>query len=112
VRLRDRLDQLRLLAFPSGRSSAGMFERERVVSRPARGAWRLEVHGARTRTYRLEAVTARLRGSGGGALIPCGLRLGARELPRGAWSFDRRRRVLTATFAARRAALVVRDRCR
>ena len=112
VRLRDRLDRLRLLAFPSGRSSAGMFERERVVSRPGRGAWRLEVHGGRTRTYRLEAATAGLRGSGGGALVPCGLRLGARELPRSAWSFDRRRRVLTATFTAQRAALVVRDRCR
>jgi alpha-glucosidase (family GH31 glycosyl hydrolase) len=112
VRLRDRLDQLRLLAFPSADSSAGMFERERVVSRPARGAWRLEVRGTRTRTYRLEASTTLLRGSAREAFLPCGLRLGGRELPRDAWSFDRRRRVLTATFRARRATLVVRDRCR
>jgi alpha-glucosidase (family GH31 glycosyl hydrolase) len=111
VRLRDRLDQLRLLAFPSGTSSAGMFERERVVSRPGRGTWRLEVRGGRARTYRLEAATAGLRGAGGGAFVPCGLRLGGRELPRDAWSFDRRRGVLTASFTARRATLLVRARC-
>ena len=77
VRLRDRLDQLRLVAFPAGRSSAGMFERERVVSRPRPGEWRLEVRGARTRTFRLEAATALLRGSARPAFVPCGLRLGS-----------------------------------
>jgi alpha-glucosidase (family GH31 glycosyl hydrolase) len=111
VRLRDRLDRLRLLAFPAGRSSAGMFERERVASRPARGDWRLEIHGTRTRTYALEASTAALRGSAGRAFVPCGLRLASRALPRGTWSFDPRARLLRATFRARRATLAVRDRC-
>ena len=111
VRLRDRLDRLRLLAFPAGRSSAGMFERERVVSRPARGAWRLEIRGERTRTYELEASTAGLRGTAGRAFVPCGLRLAGRELPRGAWTFDARARLLRATFRARGATLAVRDRC-
>jgi hypothetical protein len=111
VRLRDRADRLRLLAFPAGRSSAGFFARERVVSRPARGVWRLEVHGTRTRRFELEAATAGLRGSGGGRFTPCGVRLGGHDLPRDAWRFDAPRRVLTATFTTRRAALAVRDRC-
>ena len=104
VRLRDRLDRLRLLAFPAGRSSAGMFERERVVSRPARGAWRLEIRGERTRTYELEASTAGLRGTAGRAFVPCGLRLAGRELPRSAWTFDARARLLRATFRARQSS--------
>jgi alpha-glucosidase (family GH31 glycosyl hydrolase) len=111
VRLRDRLDRLRLLAFPAGRSSAGMFERERVVSRPGRGEWRLEIRGARTRAYELEASMTGLRGTEGRAFLPCGLRLAGRDLPRSAWSFDAGARVLRATFPARRATLLVRDRC-
>jgi hypothetical protein len=107
VRLADRRGALRLLAFPRGRSSAGMFATERLASRAARGRWTLAVRGARTRRYALEASTADLRGARGGAFSPCRLRVGTRTLPRGAWRFDARRRVLTASFRARRATLQV-----
>jgi hypothetical protein len=88
-----------------------MFERERVVSRPGRGEWRLKIRGARTRAYELEASMTGLRGTAGRAFVPCALRLAGRDLPRSAWSFDAGARVLRATFPARRATLLVRDRC-
>jgi alpha-glucosidase (family GH31 glycosyl hydrolase) len=107
VRLADRRGALRLLAFPRGRSSAGMFATERLASRAGRGRWSLAVRGARTRRYALEASTADLRDARGGAFRPCRLRVGARTLPRGDWRFDAGRRVLTASFRARRATLQV-----
>ena len=98
VRLADRRGSLRLLAFPRGRSTAGMFATERVTSLATAGRWSLAVRGARTRHYALEASTTDLRGTRGGAFAPCRLAVGAHALPRRAWHFDVRRRVWTASF--------------
>ena len=107
VRLADRRGALRLLAFPRGRSTAGMFGDERLTSRAADGRWSLAVRGARTRRYALEASMADLSGARGGAFVPCRLSVGGRAVSRAAWRFDARRRVLTASFRARRAILRV-----
>ena len=61
VHLSERRDRLRLLAFPRGRSNAGFFERERLVSRERRGSWTLRIEGRRKRRYSIEATMATLR---------------------------------------------------
>jgi alpha-glucosidase (family GH31 glycosyl hydrolase) len=78
VRLADRRDRMRLLAFPTGR-----------------GGWRVELDGDMRRSYTLEA-----------AFRACAVALDGRPLARSAWR--QRAGVLTATFAARRGTLSVR----
>ncbi|MEA2340072.1 MAG: hypothetical protein QOG11_149 [Solirubrobacteraceae bacterium] len=107
MRLADRRGSLRLLAFPRGRSAAGMFERERLRSVVTPGAWQLAIDGTRTRRYALEASTADLRSSRGGAFRPCRVAVGTHALPRAAWRFAAGAQVLTAGFRARRAVLHV-----
>jgi alpha-glucosidase (family GH31 glycosyl hydrolase) len=104
VALGDRRGRIELLAFPRGATRSELLAGERLVSRERRGEWRLRVEGRRTRRYELQASLATLRRP----LRPCGVALGGRALPRRAWRWDRRARVLRASFRARRATLVVR----
>lgn len=109
VRLADRRDRLRLLAFPGPRTTAGMFSGERVDSATAPGRWKLAIRGARTRRHTLEASTLGLRPARGrGPFRTCAITVGGRALPRSAWR-QTRAGVLTATLTARRATVVVRD---
>ena len=109
VRLADRRDRLRLLAFPGPRTSAGMLSGERLTSTTARGRWTLRIDGARTRRYALEASTSGLRGGRGErAFRACAVTVGGRALSRSDWR-QARSGVLTARFSARRATVVVRD---
>jgi alpha-glucosidase (family GH31 glycosyl hydrolase) len=78
VRLADRRDRMRLLAFPA-------------QGRP----WRIRLDGDRRRRYTLEA-----------AFRACGVALDGRPLPRSAWR--NRGGVLTARFTARAGTLSVR----
>lgn len=96
VRLRDRLDRLRLLAFPGPSRTSRAFERDRFVSRVRARAWTLRIGGSRTRRYELEAATAGLR------FRPCRARLGRRPV-----RIRVRRGVLRARFATRRGTLRV-----
>ena len=99
VHLSDRRDRIRLLLFPRGRSSRRFNYGERLRSIEGAGRWRLEIEGARARTYSLEASLRTLRRP----FRPCRLSLDG-EAP--SWSFDRRTGVLRARFRARRATLV------
>ena len=101
VHLRDRLNRLRLLAFPRGRSSARAFEHDRFRSAVHRGRWALSIHGGRTRRYHLEAATRGLH------FRPCRILVGRRPLARRHWHFDGRHRVLRVDFSARRTILAV-----
>jgi alpha-glucosidase (family GH31 glycosyl hydrolase) len=104
VKLRDRRDDLVLLAFPHG-ASTGRFDADGRWSsreRPGR-SWRLRIDVARTRDVRLQASLAALRRG----LRPCAVRVDGRALPRSRWSYDRGARVLTARFAARRTTVEV-----
>jgi hypothetical protein len=67
----------------------------------------LTIRGARRRVYRLQASLAVLRRP----LRPCSVSFRGRRLPRRAWTFDRRTRVLRASFRARRGTLRVSSRC-
>ena len=103
VHLNDRRGRLRLLAFPRGRSSAEMFEGERLVSVEGakRRRWTLAVRGARKRTYRVQATLRTLRRP----FTPCRVTVGRRTLARSRWSYDTKTTVLRARFKARRAKL-------
>jgi alpha-D-xyloside xylohydrolase len=107
VHLKDRRGRLHLIAFPRGRSHGRAFERDRFSSVAKRGRWTLRMRASRPRRYELEASTAWLRGR------VCSVALGGRKLPRRAWRYDGRQRVLRAHFrAGRRAVLVARlGRC-
>jgi alpha-glucosidase (family GH31 glycosyl hydrolase) len=110
VRLADRRDRLRLLAFPGPPSTAGMFSGERLSSRTTRGRWTLRIDGRRTRRYKVEASTVGLHPlDGPGAFRACSVSVGGRSLPRSAWDQRHPGRVLVAAFSARRTVMVVRS---
>jgi len=103
VRLADRRDRLELLAFPRGRSTAAMgARRERLHLAEGAGEWRLTIRGKRARLYRVQASLATLRRP----FAPRSLTVAGTPLR--SWSYDRRTRVLRATFRVRHGTLVVR----
>jgi len=106
VHLSEREDRLTLLAFPRGRWSGGMFERERLRSaEPRRGrGWTLHVTGARTRRYTIEASLRTLRKR----FKPCRLTSRGRTLPRKSWTYNRSSGVMRLRVKGKRLALAVR----
>lgn len=104
VHLRDRLNAMRLPAFPRGSSTSTFNAGERMDSSEGDRSWTLRIHGARTRAHRLEASLATLHRP----FTPCGVRLGRRPLRRSAWAYDHGRRLLTASFTTRSGLLRVR----
>jgi alpha-glucosidase (family GH31 glycosyl hydrolase) len=103
VRLRDRLGQMQLLAFPRGRSRAAMGARpERLRSVEGRRGWRLTIRGKRARRYSLQASLATLRRP----FRPSVVTVAGRRLE--SWSYDRRTGVLRASFRLRSGTLAVR----
>ena len=103
VNLADRRARLRLLAFPRGASRARFGSDGRLRSREGRWAWTLRVTSRRTHRIRLTASLATLARP----FVPAAVLVDGRPLPRGAWSYNRRARTLTASFRARRATLAV-----
>ena len=106
VRLDERRDRMRLLAFPRGRSRAGMLEDEELVSREGRRRWRLAIHGERRRSYRVEAWLGALKRP----FRPRSVRVGGKELPRKRWSYDRESDVLELAVRLKRGRVTVRGR--
>jgi alpha-glucosidase (family GH31 glycosyl hydrolase) len=102
VSLRERRGRRMLLAFPRGRSSARLEDGGVLRSREGRGEWRLSIRSRRARRWEVEASLATLRRP----FRPCALEVSGGRLLR--WRYDRRRRVLHATVAARRGGLVAR----
>jgi alpha-glucosidase (family GH31 glycosyl hydrolase) len=103
VKLSDRDDQLELLAFPRGDTSASFYDEERLVSRESANRWTLEVRGSTERDYRLQASLATLRGE----LTPCAVTLDGRPLSADDWSYDSDDEVLTAGFRTDSGELAV-----
>lgn len=106
VHLSDRRDQMELLAFPRGRSSAGFNEGEDLRSVEGRKRWTLTVDGKRRRRYHLQSSLATLERP----FTPRRVTAGGRALPRSAWNFDSAKRALTVTFSGRRVVLRVEGR--
>ena len=109
VHLRDRRYRLHVLAFPRGRTRSALGTGVRALSLERRGRWTLRLRAAKRRRHsiRLQASTATLERP----FRPCRVTLHGRRLPRRAWSYDRRTKVLNALFRVRRGTLEVR-RCR
>ena len=103
VGLGDRRSRLSLLAFPRGRSVSRFNRGERLISRerPGRRTWQLRVAGKRKRSYHLQAALGSLRHP----FAPCSIRLDGDPLPRGAWSYSRKRRTLKVIFRTRSGTL-------
>jgi len=106
VRLDERLDRMRLLAFPRGRSRAGFNESEFLTSREGRGLWTLRIRGKRKRSYRVEAALGTLRRPFAPGLV----RVSGRELAPKAWSYDRKSKVLRLTAKLKLGRIVVSAR--
>ena len=107
VRLADRDDRLHLMAFPRGATTSPMYDGERLRSSESSEGWQLRVEGRRERSYRLRASLSTL----GRPFAPCAVSLDGRALPASAWSYDREREVLSASFRARSGRLLARARC-
>ena len=95
--LADSRRRLRLLAFPRGSTTSRFNRAERLRSIEGRKEWTLEIDAGLRRTYRLEASLATLRHP----FRPCTVEVDGSELTPGRWSYDRRSRVLRATFHGR-----------
>jgi hypothetical protein len=107
VKLRDRDDQLTLLAFPRGRSESRVYRSERLRSLERAASWELAVRGKPRRTYMLQASLATLEQP----FTPCAVEWNGRPLPPGDWSYDAGTQVFRARFAGQRGRLVVRGGC-
>jgi hypothetical protein len=107
ITLRDRRNEIVLLAFPRERSEARLYRGERIRSRERGGRWELALRGARRRTYRVEASFATLARP----FVPCAVTWNRRALPAGDWAYDERTRVLRARVTGRQGVLVARAGC-
>jgi len=109
VHLGDRSRELRLLAFPRGRTRTSLGPGESVRSVVGKTGWRLRFTGKRRRLYRLQASLGVLERP----YRPCAVRIGShRTLSRKAWRYDRATRVLTAGLRLRSGTLTFARRCR
>jgi alpha-glucosidase (family GH31 glycosyl hydrolase) len=103
--LRERADRLRLLALPRGTSSARAGTDVRVTSSEHRRGWTLTVRARTARRVTVEASLATLRRP----FRPRSVRVNGQMLPRSAWAYDPRSRVLDVRgLSGRRLRLDVR----
>ena len=107
VRLADRLDQLTLLAFPRGQSTARAFRRERLTSIEGDRQWQLVLRGVRARTWTLQASMLTLEQP----FAPCAVEFDNQPLAAGEWSYDAATGVLRATWQGGSGRLIVRGDC-
>jgi alpha-glucosidase (family GH31 glycosyl hydrolase) len=108
VHLRDRRRQLRIIAFPRGRSRASLGPGIRAGSVTRRRRWTLRIRSSAKRRYRLQASLATLRRP----FRPRCVTVRGRRLTHRRWRYDRASRVLRAAFKLRSGGLVVARRCR
>ncbi len=103
VHLSDRLDRMRLLAFPRGSSSAALGAgAERVTSTEARGKWTLKINGSRSRTYSIDAGLGALNSP----LKVCSVSANGAKLAADAWHFDGASKTLRVTVKALKVTVV------
>ncbi len=107
VRLADRRNQLRLLAFPRGRTSTPLADGGQIESIERPGRWTLVVNGKRKIAYSLEASLSTLEGR----LRPCRVLLNGRALKKSAWRYDKRRRALSVEFKLRSGRVTALGTC-
>jgi alpha-glucosidase len=99
VHLRDRAGQMRLVAFPRGKSRASIGKGESVRSTALAKGWRLSIRGKRSRRYSLQASLSTLKRP----FRPRSVTINRRPLR---WSY--RNGVLRVKFRTRTGTLLVR----
>ncbi len=107
VHLGDRRDRMTLLAWPRGERTTAIGRRERIVSGPSAGGWRMRILGRTARNYTLKAALGTLAEP----FRPCAVRLGARTLSQRTWSYDPGTTVVEARFRARRGTITLARTC-
>jgi alpha-glucosidase (family GH31 glycosyl hydrolase) len=107
VALSERRDELRLLAFPRGKTSAEFYEREHIDSHELPHRWMLRINGKVERAYELSASMSTLSDP----FDPCRVTVNGKPLPGTDWSYDPETRTLNATFRGTQRLLVVEERC-
>ena len=102
ISLQDRRNDLRLLAFPRGWSSARIHTGERVVSsEKRRRRWVMRIEGKQRRRYTVEAALGTLRRP----FRPCRIRANRRPVR---FTYDRSTSVLRFTATGRRIRIETR----
>ena len=101
VGLKDRRRQIRLLAFPSGKSSGAFNRRGTIASRVGTDSWRLRLRAPKRTRFGLQAALSAIPGG----LEPCSVTANGRELPGPSWSYDPGSQVLRASATGRRVTL-------
>ncbi len=101
VKMADRLDQMVLLAFPSGRTELRVFSDEHWLSEEGAGSWSLHVRATRSRTYDLQASLATLEHP----FAACAVTIDGQ--PADGWNYDAATRVLHAHFTTQSGVLRV-----
>jgi alpha-glucosidase (family GH31 glycosyl hydrolase) len=107
VRLADRDDEVRLLAFPRGDSTGRFGRRGRYRVSEAPGGLRLTLRGDRRSTWMLQASLRTLEAP----FEPCAVQANRRTLPADRWSFDPATGVLRVRVEGRGVRLDVRAAC-
>jgi sulfoquinovosidase len=105
VSLDERRDELHLLAFPRGETSAKYGTNGNISSREKRRSWRFELHGD-AREFELQASLATLRNG----LAPCRVVVDGERLAGKRWDYDKGTEVLTARFAGRAPVFTATDK--
>lgn len=103
VSLRERRGQIRLLAFPRGRSHSRFGRHGAITSIARGGSWLLRLRSPAPVRYGLQAALP-------GSIRPCRVELAGEPLEPARWAYNARTRVLRASFSARADALRVASR--
>jgi sulfoquinovosidase len=101
VGLRDRGDQLRLLAFPDGRWRGAFGRGGEIRSQATANEWRLKLSAPKPTRFRLEAALSAIPG----AFEPCELTLNGERWT--SWRYAEETQVLRTRFGGRSAKLAV-----
>jgi alpha-glucosidase (family GH31 glycosyl hydrolase) len=107
VRLADRADQLELLAFPRGTSTAHGLPGDRIISNEGATGWELTLHSRQTRSWRVQASLATLSVP----FTPCGVDFEGQPLPPSDWTVDPQTQVLRVTLHTAHGRLTARRSC-
>ena len=107
VKLRERDDQLHLIAFPRGRSKSRYYDSGKIVSRESARGWTVELRGHPIRRLELEAALGTLRRP----FAPCGVSADGAGLAPAAWSFRRNSKTLRVRPPAGTRSIAVLRRC-
>jgi hypothetical protein len=105
VHLRDRQDEIHVLAFPRGTSARAFGRRGRFRSAERPGRWDMSIRGEGAQTFHIQASLTVLEAP----FTPCTVEWHGRALPADQWSHDASTGVLRVSVTGPRGRLTVTD---